>query len=224
MRLTAGHSGSLSLTLRGVGIILPWTLALLTGTAQHSITFSNSSCVCASACLCSWKKIQALRVHPTSELGAELCPFPTRSDSRLVFLVTLSDYSGDLDVSQQKGHIVFCTEICQPVTSALICALVSYQQQWPLVALLAHEAPPGTQSPGFCPHNRLTQETALLDKSTFLNTPRIVKKFFFNFTGYTTLTNLYLKNLVSPFFSLNHYFSFLSITKYNHSFSTVNLC
>lgn len=53
-----GRPLRVSITLRGVGVILPWTLALLTGTAQHSITFSNSSCVCASACLCSWKKVQ----------------------------------------------------------------------------------------------------------------------------------------------------------------------
>lgn len=73
MRLTPVR---VALTLRAIGVILPWTLALPTGTAQCSITFSHSSCICASLYLCSWKKVQALRVHLTSKLGAEFCLFP----------------------------------------------------------------------------------------------------------------------------------------------------
>ena len=64
----------------------------------------------------------------------------------------------------------------------------------------------------FCPHNHLTQETALLKGAEeVLNTHRTLKKkLFFSFTGYTTLRDLHLKSLVLPFFSLNFLFSTLS--------------
>lgn len=65
-----------------------------------------------------------------------------------------------------------------------------------------HLQPPWDVESSFpSPYNCLTQEAALLDSSTFLNTPRIVKKIF-SFTGCTTLTNVYFKSLISSFFHL----------------------
>lgn len=123
-------------------------------------------------------------------------------------LVMLSDYPGELEESQQKGHIMLHTEV--------------WHQLSPLLSNLPHRGPtrgsagtrstPGMQTLVFCPHNHLTQETALLKGAEeVLNTHRTLKKkLFFSFTGYTTLRDLHLKSLVSPFFSLNFLFSTLS--------------
>ena len=62
-----------------------WSYHGLPFGASFPTIFPHSSCVHASPYLCSWEKVQALRVHPTSKLGAECWVFSARGDSHLVF-------------------------------------------------------------------------------------------------------------------------------------------
>ena len=69
-------------------------------------------------------------------------------------------FTGELEVSQRKGHVMFRTEGCPSLPLAPVMPSESYQQECQHLTLPAQAAPLG-ESPASFPRKCLTQEAAL---------------------------------------------------------------